>query len=219
MKRNLSLILAVTLLFSCSPVRLIKPLEKGQKAIGGNFGGPIIDFAGAPIPIPYTAAFYAKGITQKTSLYGGLHLTSLAFGVLQAEVGTCNQLWSNQSKTLGFSVSPALQLALDRWDWNFRFWPQLDCQLYKTFTNQSFVYAGIGNWFEPTRMRPHNETQEKFWFMHPQLGYRWGKHKWNYGIESKWVGPNLPNKPNVADYKGINGMGALGVYFSIMKRF
>ncbi len=219
MKCYLSLILIVSLFFSCSPVRLVKPLQKGEKAMGSNLGGPIINFAGAPIPLPYTAAFFAKGITDKTSAFGGLHLTALAFGVMQLEVGACRQLWANQSKTLGLSVSPAMHFAVDRWDWNFRFWPQIDCQLYRTFANQSFIYAGVGNWFEPTRMRPHNEMQEKFWFMHPQFGYRWGKHKWNYGIESKWVGSGLANKPNVADYIGIDGKGALGVYFSIMKKF
>jgi hypothetical protein len=209
-------LLAIT---ACAPVRLVKPLEKGQKAIGANLGGPLINFAGAPIPLPYTSAFLAKGITEKTSVFGGVHLTALAFGVAQIELGACRQIWVNPTRNIGVSINPALHIAVDKWEWNTRFWPQLDAQFYKTFKNQSYFYAGIGNWFEPTRVRPHQETQEQFWFMYPQLGYRWGKKQWNYGLETKWVGPNIKNQPNVADYIGINHNGAVGVYFSFMRRF
>lgn len=219
MKIFYSALAASLLLFSCAPVRLVKPLEKGEKAIGANLGGPLINFAGAPIPLPYTSAFMAKGITEKTSVFGGVHLTALAFGVAQIELGACRQIWGNPAKNIGFSVSPALHVAVDKWEWNTRFWPQLDAQFYKTFQNQSYFYAGIGNWFEPTRVRPHNEVQEQFWFMYPQLGYRWGKKQWNYGLETKWVGPNIKNQPNVADYIGVNHHGAVGIYFSIMRRF
>lgn len=221
MKSIFLLPLIVLLLFiaNCSPVRLVKPLKEGEKAIGANLGGPLINFGGAPIPIPYTAAFGAKGINDKTTAFASLHLTALSFGVLQTDIGLCRQLWESKNKTTGFTVNPALQLALDRWEWQFRCWPQLDLQAYHTFQNQSMVYAGFGNWFELNPNRPHGEKQSQFWFGLPHAGYRWGKQQWQYGLEGKLVAPGVVNTPNVVDYIGVNGKGAVGIYFNVMRRF
>lgn len=209
----------IVIVFSCSPVRIVKPLEKGEQAVGANFGGPLIDFGGAPITIPYTSAFYARGLTSKTTAFGSLHLTALSFGVFQTDLGICQQVWANENKTLGVTANPAFHIAIDRWEANARFWPQLDIQVYKEFNKKQLLYAGIGNWFELKSTRPHNEIQPKFWFMSPQLGYRWGQSKWSYGFESKWIAPGVNNTPNVVDYMGIQGKGAMSFYFNLMRRF
>jgi len=217
--QRILLFIGIAWLFSCSPVRMVKPLEKGEQALGGNIGGPLIEFAGAPITIPYTSAFYAKGLSEKTTVFGSLHLTALSFGVFQTDIGLCQQLWANHSKTLGLTANPAFHFAIDRWERNARFWPQLDIQLYKEFKNKQLIYAGVGNWIELKNTRPHNELQPQFWFVSPQAGFKWGKNKWVYGFESKWLAPGVANTPNVVDYIGINDKGALSLYFNLIKKF
>ena len=39
--------------YSCAPSRIIKPLNKGEKAVSINAGGPLIGFAGTKIPVPF----------------------------------------------------------------------------------------------------------------------------------------------------------------------
>jgi len=209
----------VFLIGACAPSRMVKPLAKGEQALGGNFGGPLILFAGAPIPVPYTSGFYAKGFTNKTTGFASVHLTALAFGVFQTDIGVCHELYSNEKLQWGVSVNPAVNIAIDRWEWNTKIWPQLDVNVYKNWGNKRMVYMGVNNWFEPSASRAHNEKQEKFVYVNPHIGFMYTPKKWTYGIESKWVAPGLSNIPNVADYLGINKKGAIGIYVQLIRRF
>jgi hypothetical protein len=212
--------LAIALfLLSCSPTRIVKPLAKGEQAVGANLGGPLITFAGAPIPIPYISAFYARGLNDKTTAFGSVHLTALAFGVFQTDIGICRELYANQKLQLGVSVNPAIQIAIDRWEGSAKFWPQLDIIVYKNWGSKKMLYAGINNWFEPSTQRAHNEVQNKQWYINPHMGFLYSPRKWSYGIETKWVAPGVSNTPNVVDYIGLNKKGAVGVYFQLIRRF
>ena len=114
--------LLLALSFGCSPTRIVKPLSKGEQLVGANLGGPLIKFGGAPIPIPYTSAFYAKGINNKTTAFGSVHLTALAFGVFQTDFGICREVYYNEKWQLGASVNPAMHIAIDRWEWKTKLW-------------------------------------------------------------------------------------------------
>lgn len=48
--------------YACSPTRYVVPLEKGDKEVTAHFGGPMVNFAGAPIPIPLTSIGYGQGL-------------------------------------------------------------------------------------------------------------------------------------------------------------
>ncbi len=219
MMQKYTVILLLFLMVSCAPSRIVKPLEKGEQLVGGNLGGPLVNFGGLPIPLPYTSAFYAKGLTQKTTAFGSLHLTALAFGVLQTDFGVCRNLFYSPKFKLGMSANPSLNFAIDRWDWKAKFWPQLDLNIYKNLGAKTFFYVGVSNWFEPSKTRAHGEAQNKNWFLNPQFGFQYSPNKWTYGIESKWVAPGVYNLPNVVDYIGPHHQGAIGVYFQIMRRF
>ncbi|MCF8254759.1 MAG: hypothetical protein K9I36_11120 [Bacteroidia bacterium] len=214
-----SLGLIALLIYACAPSRIVKPLAKGEQAVGANIGGPLISFGGLPIFIPYTSAFYAKGLNNKTTAFGSLHLTSLAFGVFQTDIGICQELYYNTKLRLGFSANPALNFAIDRWEWKAKLWPQLDFNLHKELGSNKLIYAGLCNWFELSKTRAHGEEQAKQWFASPQLGFQYSPKKWTYGIETKWVGMGVPNQPNVVDYMGPNHKGAIGVYFQFVRRF
>lgn len=204
--------------WSCAPSRVVKPLEKGEKTASVNLGGPLIHFAGTAIPVPLTSVMFAKGVTTKTTAFGSLHLTSLAFGVFQTDIGVCTQLYKNDSKKFGITANPVLNLSIDRWEWKGKIWPELDINAYKQFGTKHFVYAGLTNWFEPSGVRPHNETQTQRLFVNPQLGYTLMRKHWNYTLEVKWLAPNRQNIPNVVDYIGINHKGAVGVYLNFTKK-
>lgn len=211
--------IAMILFFSCAPSRLVKPLAKGEQALGATLGGPMLVFGGASIPTPLTSVYYAKGVTDKISAYGSVHTTALLFGVLQTDIGICKNVWATPNNKTGLSVNPALNFAIDKWEWNAKLWPQLDVNLHHQTQQGHLFYAGFSNWFELSTTRPHGEKQNRHWNWIPQLGVQLKKGQWNYGIESKWIAPDLKNQPSVVDYIGIQHQGAIGLYFQVMRRF
>src|ERR1043165_524083 len=116
----------ISVLASCAPARFVKPLAKGEQALTASLGGPLIKFAGAPVPIPLTTICYGKGITDKITLFSAIHLTSALFGNAQAEAGMLCTAFEKKD-VCGVSFAPAVQMAYHPGDaGSFRIWPTLD---------------------------------------------------------------------------------------------
>ncbi len=222
-KKSLQFIgmISVLLFFqSCAPSRVVRPLEKGEKQVSANLGGPMLGFAGAVIPMPLTSVSYAQGISDDVTVFGGLHTTAMLFGVFQTDIGACYNLYHPDSSKFGLSVNPVINMAYDKWESEFKLWPEIDINAYYEFIpNKSFAYVGVSNWFELASEKAHEETQENKWLINPHIGYTYSRKKWNYNFETKWLVPNLDTKPNVVDYKGLGGKGAVGIYFTFTRKF
>lgn len=204
----------------CAPSRYVKPLAKKQSAASFSFGGPLIKFSGAPIPIPFSTLGYGYGVTTQVTAYGNLHSTSLLFGNLQLDAGATMQLYKKENK-FGLTASPALQLAYKvRNKTGFRIWPSADVNTYFHFKQKpSYLYAGINSWFELSGLKAHNEIQQRRVLPNIQLGYVIVKTKWQHQFECKYLGIGIPNLPGVVDYVGISGKGSLGIYYSLIRKF
>lgn len=205
---------------NCAPSRFVKPLAKNQNAISLNLGGPLIHFGKATIPIPFTSIAYGRGITNSTTAFGSVHLTSLLFGNFQTDIGVCQRLYKNDSLKFGITVNPALNMVYDKWNKNFRVWPQLDINFYKDILKQkAFVYVGLTNWFELSSTKAHNEPVTSRMLINPHVGMTYNTKKWGYTLECKFLQMDKKNKPNVIDYVGINDRGAMGIYLNFVRRF
>lgn len=213
-------IIALLILWNCAPSRYVKPLAKNQSAASFSFGGPLIKFSGAPIPIPFSTLGYGYGITTQVTAYGNLHSTSLLFGNLQLDAGATVQLYKKENK-FGLTASPVLQLAYNvRNKTGFRIWPSADVNTYFHFNQKpSYLYAGINSWFELSGLKAHNEIQQRRVLPNIQLGYVIVKTKWQHQFECKYLGIGIPNLPGVVDYIGISGKGSLGIYYSLIRKF
>ena len=219
----IKLILITCVIFqSCMPTRMVKPLKKGEKSIGAHFGGPMINFAGAPIPVPFTSITGATGIKDDLTAYGSLHTTSAIFGVAQVDLGILRQLYQSKDSTFGITTSPQLNLAIDRWEGNFRAWPVLDINAYWHYKNgnQNFAYTGLTNWFELAGKRAHGENRSNFWLPAFNLGHQFTRTKMDYFFETKLMAPFNRNDETVVDYVKLTGQkGVFGVYFGLRKKF
>lgn len=219
MKILLNYLFLVLLIFSCSPTRIVRPLKKKEKVLSANFGGPLIGFSGATIPIPFTAVTYAQGLNEHTTAFGSLHSTAILFGNFQTDIGLCQQLWKSDSLRIGISCNPVFNILFDKWEKNFRFWPQIDFNFYyECKPGKNFVYLGALNWFELSGYRAHHQLQKKNWLPGIQAGYTHLFKNWSFTFECKWIAPGRENKPNVIDYKGFSGNGATGVYFGFTRK-
>lgn len=215
------LILIIFILFqNCAPSRFVKPLQKKQQAIAFTFGGPLIKFSGAPIPIPFSTLAYGYGISNNITGYSSLHLTSALFGNIQSDLGATIKLFEKEN-LFGFTFSPALQLAYNlRNQTGFRIWPSADVNTYYHIKKSpSYVYAGLNSWFELSSKKAHNEVQQRYVIPNVQLGYMIVKTKWQHQFELKYLGIGIPNLPGVVDYMGIGGKGTFGFYYSLIRKF
>lgn len=219
--RGSFVILLLALFFSCcAPSRFVKPLPKDKQALALSFGGPAILFSGAPVPVPFTTLCYAKGLSNKISGFGALHLTSSLFGNLQGDAGAVFKLFERKSG-LGMSCTPVLQAA-----WavgqakSFKIWPSVDINLYYQIPNKaSYVYGGLNTWMELANYKAHGEPQNRHLIPNLQVGYLWAKSSWQHQFEFKYLGLGIPNLPGVVDYIGIGGKGSIGLYYQIIKLF
>jgi hypothetical protein len=220
---RLKIILSVLLLVylcSCAPARFVKPLQKNEKAISANFGGPLISFAGAVIPMPLTAVGGGYGINDKLTAYSNIHTTSLAFGVLQLDAGVVQEVLSQRKWRPGISINPAVNLAYQLKAGDFKFWPQLDINAYWNYKNKpNYFYVGISNWFELATTRAHGEPQPHNWLFIPQFGHTFVNKKFNWNLEIKYIVPNISNKNIVVEYQAPARQGAMGFYFGVARKF
>ena len=205
---------------SCATTRLVKPLAKGEKEIGLSLGGPIIGFSNALLPVPMTSIYLAKGVTDSLSVFGGINGTSLLFGVAHLDLGACYQLMKNDKFKPGISVSPVLNMMLDKWEWNLRVYPQIDLHAYWHYRQEKgLLYTGMSNWFELRQTTTYGLKQDKHWVPTFQLGTRYQRPKVEWTIESRYIAPNYSNKFSVVEWKGVGSKGAFGLYFGVNKKF
>jgi hypothetical protein len=218
--RFANLMLILGMLQSCAPSRYVKPLAKSQHAANFSFGGPLIRFAGAPIPIPFSTLGYGYGLTENITAHGNLHVTSLLFANTQADLGTTFSLYKKENK-FGFTASPALQIAYNlRNTAGLRVWPSLDANAYFHLNQRpSYLYAGLNSWFEFKNIKAHQETQQRHVIPNVQVGYVVVKTKWQHQFECKYLGIGIPNLPGVVDYIGAAGKGSFGIYYTLIKTF
>ncbi len=212
--------LLLLLAISCAPSRFVKPLEKGQKAINVHLGGPLIGFAGTTIPIPFTSVTGGYGLKENLTVFASIHTTALAFRVFETDIGIVKQLMAQKGYAPAITITPVINMAFDGWEYNFKFWPQIDINAYWHYKQKrNFFYIGLGNWFELSTNKAHNEKQLVHWIYNPHLGHTFVRNKWDYNLEVKYLAPTTERTPNVVDYKGFGSTGAVGVYFSVTRKF
>jgi hypothetical protein len=214
------MILTVLISFQCcAPARYVKPLAKKEQAASFSFGGPLIGFAGASIPIPFTTLAYGRGLTERFTLYGGLHLTSLAFGNLQADLGGTYDVWHNEKNGISGGISLQTAVAPGK-SQTARLWPVAELNYYfQPGKKPSYLYAGLNAWFEMASKKSYGQEQPRHLIPNLQLGYTIVKEKNQHQFEIKYLGIGIPNVPGVVDYRGLGGKGSFGIYYCIARKF
>ena len=84
MKKSIWVIL-VAFVASCTPTKIVVPLEEGQVQVGATLGRPKINSGSLPL----LGVYAAKGISENTTApYGGAaQLSSALFGAIQLDGG------------------------------------------------------------------------------------------------------------------------------------
>jgi hypothetical protein len=207
-------------IYSCSPVRYVKPLEKKQHAATVALGGPLISYGAATIPIPFITANYGYGIDSSLTGFASANITSALYGNAQVELGITKQLIKQKLYIPGVSVTPVANIIYRNKDAH-KLYPQLAVNAFWEYgKRKNFIYLSCDNWFGLSKKRAFNVEQTNHWIVMPSLGHSLVGKKWNFSIEAKMIAPNLSNQKLVVDYKTpFHEHGAFGVYLGYTYKF
>lgn len=219
--RIISFLVLLIVISSCSATRIVKPLNKNEVAVGFDLGGPIIDFAGTKIPVPFTSLSGAYGIDSVMTVWGGLHLTSMAFGNFQTDIGLLRDIIPAKGRMPGLSLAPVANLLVNFDNGDFRIYPQLDVNLHWQYSlkKRHFMYLSLSNWIDPWFRKAHNEPNNNFYALNIALGHTFVTNKMRYSLEFRWLAPHASSRNLVVSYNGIGGQGSLAFYFGLMRKF
>lgn len=219
MIKKILLPISICIIYSCSPTRFVKPLDAKQKALNLSLGGPLLDYHSLPVPMPFLTATYGYGIDSSLTGFGAVNITSALYGNVQLELGLTKRLLRQNKNLPAISINPVANIIYRNKD-AFRIFPQLDVNAYWDYNKgRNFFYFGISNWFELKSEKAFNEKQQAHWLVTPLIGETFVRKKWNYTIEAKVIAPNISNK-GVVDYKTpLGDHGAIGIYFSLTRKF
>jgi hypothetical protein len=209
---------------SCSPNTFVKTIPYKKHVISGSFGGPIVDVPGiAPIPLPLTTIGYGYGFKPKTSLYANWHTTSFAYGTGHIQLGTTHKLVNFDSKKMGVTGCPSIHVMIDRWESNFKYYPQIDFNWYWDFSKQNkerffkvnSMYAGFGSILETGRREFFLNEQQKRFFSSVHYGHIFERKHFDFSVELKYLAPLRSNENIVFDYVSLGNTGTFGLYFGV----
>jgi hypothetical protein len=216
----LFLLLLIILLSGCAPTRVVRTLPKGQAAVSAGIGGPLISYKSTMIPMPLTSVSGAYGITEGLSGFAGIHTTSLAFGLFQADLGVTQKLLESKGYRPGLTISPVANLMLDKWQYHFKFYPEADINVYWEYgKRRSYCYLGMFNWFELAAKRAFGQDQPYHWLQGFSIGNTFCGSKWSFTVEGKYIAPFYSNRDLVVTYGSLGSTGAIGIYFGTTRKF
>jgi hypothetical protein len=213
---NKGLLVLLICVSSCAPSRFIEPLDKGEQAVSFNVGGSLIEYADMTIPVPLTSLTYGNGLTEKLTVFGSLHTTSLIFNNFQTEVGVVSHIRNQERWIPALSSSLALNFITELSKGNAKLWPQIDGNAYWNLNaNKHRLHLGYSIWID-TQMLDEN----RIGIINPHFGYTYKMKTYELGTELKLLAPGTDNSKVFLPYQIIMGdRGATGIYLTLTKRF
>jgi len=210
---------AVVFIASCAPSRFVEPLQKKELAVGGSFGGPLLDFGGKPIPVPMSSVEVGYGVDSNLTVHGGLHTTAIVFGNFQMDAGVTYKFLNQDKYIPNLSVNPGFNFIFDVGDKIAKFWPTLDLNSYWNYGGrQNYFYAGFNNYFELSKTMANDQLQKQRWVFNPQIGHVLKSKNGNlqFTTEIKFLGLNQSNTYSFVPYNSLTGShGATGIYLGL----
>lgn len=184
-----------------------------------GLGGPLIKFGGTVVPLPFSQVDFSYGLTSKISLQAGLNTTSLLFGVGQLRLNGLVGLKNQDGWLPGISFSFQQHVFIDRWEKDFSWYPEPGFHLFWQLPNQKhLLFAGGSGWMEIKT--PKIKFDDRPFFLPIlQTGYQHSGEKWSWSVETRWIAPNITHQHLVTSYVSPTQSGAMGVYFSLSRRF
>jgi hypothetical protein len=204
---------------SCSPVRSVRPLEKGQSAVSLSLGGPITQVGKIYLPLPMLCLGYNYGLFETMDIEGGINFTDMLFGIANIEAGANWRPLFPEKFRPGFIVSPRLLAMTDFKPGESRVYPDIGLTAFWKIRKQIYWYVGSDTWIELDSTRDDGNTQKRHLLVAPYIGTDFGNDRWRFQAEFKLYTPNLSNKGRPAKNIGAGDKGIFGVFLGVSRYF
>jgi hypothetical protein len=208
----------ITFLTSCSSIRTVEPLKKGDLNVNFDIGGPLVNFSNIPIFIPLTSLGASYGFSDNLSANANIHTTALLFSTLQLE--TSVNIRTFEFGKFGTSVNVG-----DYFFYGFReSTPSVylfsDFNIYSHYgKKQNLVYLAFSPYFELHKTKAFNEPVNARILPNITIGNTFKFSKIDVGLELKYLNFIADNRNLVVDYISLSNKGSLGLYISFRKKF
>lgn len=213
----------VICLSSCTANRFVKPLEEKEKAVGVGFGGPLVEYGSASIPVPLVSVSGGYGVNDQWTAFGGFQMTSAAFSNLHVDLGAVRHLYrdSSQSWVPSLTFSPILNAVFDLNDDAAKLWPQVNLNAYWNYGKKSnYAYFSFNNWFELSPTRSFDQSTINNWVPVLAVGNCFGWKQNELSLEMKWMAPGTENVYVFVPWTSTFGQsGATGFYVNYVRKF
>ena len=198
---------------SCTPTKVVVPLEEGQWQIGVTQGRPQFNEGFLPV----LGGYAAKGISSTKTNYGGIQFSSLFLGAVQLEAGQVAALVPQQGLNPGISYSYGAQSFMSTRDYAFRFYPEAGLNAFFQ-AGPHILNVSANTWVDPT------------WFLADfgrgqilapsfSAGYRL-RYKWfEAQLEYKILNPTREIHIPQAYVPNTSGLGGKGFFYGIAINF
>jgi hypothetical protein len=205
----------IAVLGGCSASRAVSPLGKGNTAITTSMGGPVVSYAGVPLPVPIGSVGAAHGVSDRTNIYGSFYWTPvLLFGIPGADLGVATELFGPMGARPRLMAGATTHVffgdtAAGDPRGGVRVFPDL---------------SAIGSW----PIGPHDRST--VWtgldllvqtaapadvFLSPLVGAEVRPGRVGLRAELKWLAATVDNLQGVPDWYGIGHRGALSLQLGV----
>jgi len=192
----------LALLSGCGTMTAVRPLRRGESAVAVSLGGPVAKVAGQDIPLPYIAARYRYGVSDRFGLSAGWHVTPVILGIAAFDAGANYGLVEQRGAIPAISAAGGITGYLEAGGPS-RVFPNLDLALSWRYADRFASYAGVQSMYQLSR--------EPYVAFAPLVGQMVELGRFGLAAEVKWYAPTEPTKPRQVDYRiPISGKGALG---------
>jgi len=213
-------VIIMGLLCSCSSIRQLQPLDKGQSAVSASLGGPFTQVGSVYIPLPLLSIGYNRGIVEKKlDIETGFNFTQALFGIMDIDASLNYRPFQPEHWIPGLIVSPGFFIMTDFKPESFRFYPVLCITGFWKINEYFYIYSGIENWFELSKKRYDGNFQKYHWLKTPYIGFDIGKRKLRFQFETKIYTPDLKNTGRPTKNIGFGEHGILGIFFGWIYTF
>jgi hypothetical protein len=204
---------------ACSPVRQIRPLDKGESRVSLSAGGPITQVGKIYIPLPLISLGYNYGLMENLDVEAGIHVTDMLYGVLKVDAGVNWRPLVPPLYSPGIIISPRLFGMTDFSPGSSRLYPELGLTGYWDFKKYRYAYIGIDNWIEYHTTRVDGNPQTNHWLIAPYAGVSLGNRLWQGQLEVMVYTPNLSNQGRPVKNIGFGKYGIIGVFLGVSRSF
>jgi len=213
----------LVLIGSCAQSRFVEPLQKKEIAVGGTFGGPLLNFGGKPIPIPLSSIEVGYGLDSNLTIHGGLHTTAIMFNNFQIDAGVTYKVLNQDKYIPNVSINPGFNFIYDINDKISKFWPTFDANAYWNYgRRKNYFYVGFNNMFELSKTMALDQPQKQRWLFNPQIGHiiKGKNDHLQFTTEIKFLGLSQKNTYSFVPYNSFTGSnGATGIYLGVRYKF